>query len=288
MTHTSPDEDSFDDLFPPAQPQGARTATSQRWALPAVLLVVAAGALIAAFFINASASVAQPTVGGTAAPSTEAIAPAPSPSAAAAQAPSPMASVPAAPTARPVASIADAAWVRETAAVAGMSERAMAAYAGAAIDAASKYPGCNLGWNTLAAIGYVESAHGTHGGSSIGADGQVEPPIIGVALNGKGVQAVSDTDGGALDGDSEWDRAVGPMQFIPSTWQRYAQDANLDGVKDPQNIDDAVASAASYLCQSGGDLSQPANWIAAVNAYNPSVAYNNRVAQTADHYARLG
>lgn len=287
MTHSTPDNDSFDDLFPPVSPQGARAATTPRWALPAILLVVAAGALIAAFFINASASGAQPATGESSAPTTAAIAPSASPIAAESETPTPVASVPAEPAPRPVAELADAAWVREMAAAAGMSERAMAAYAGAAIDAESKYPGCNLGWNTLAAIGYVESAHGTHGGASVGADGEVTPPIIGVALNGNGVLAVADTDGGALDGDRTWDRAVGPMQFIPSTWDRYAQDGNLDGVLDPNNIDDATASAASYLCLTGGDLGESANWIAAVSAYNPSVAYNNRVAQTADHYAGL-
>ncbi len=37
-------------------------------------------------------------------------------------------------------------------------------------------------------------------------------------LNGaNGTQAIRDTDAGQLDGDSIWDRAVGPMQFIPST-----------------------------------------------------------------------
>lgn len=290
MTHPAPGNGSFDDLFPPTAPQSAKAARTPRWALPAVLLVLAAGALIAAFFINASASGAGSVEGATgesSAPTAEAAAPSASPTPEASAAPTSGASVPAGPAPRPVSELADAAWVREMAAAAGMSERAMSAYAGAAIDAEAKYPGCNLGWNTLAAIGYVESVHGTYDGASIGADGVVSPSIIGIALNGDGVQAVADTDSGALDGDRVWDRAVGPMQFIPSTWEHYAQDGNLDGVPDPNNIDDAVASAASYLCLAGGDLAESSNWIAAVSAYNPSVSYNNRVAQTADHYAGL-
>ena len=40
------------------------------------------------------------------------------------------------------------------------------------------------------------------------------------------------------------------------------------------------------LCTAGGDLTVPENWIAAVDAYNPSIAYNNDVADAAEHYAQ--
>ena len=156
----------------------------------------------------------------------------------------------------------------------------MLAYAGAALRLAATDPGCGIGWNTLAAIGYVESEHGMLQGGRIGPDGVASPTVIGIPIG-------ADTDKGALDGDPAQDRAVGPMQFIPSSWALLAQDGNHDGARDVNSIDNAVLAAAVHLCDVGGDLTQPAGWIAAINAYNPSVEYNNRVAEAADRYAAL-
>jgi manganese/iron transport system permease protein len=184
---------------------------------------------------------------------------------------------------------ADEAWVARIAATSGVPERALTAYADAALAAALAEPGCGLGWNTLAAIGEVESAHGTVGGAGLGADGLVAPTIIGVALDGRdGTVRTPDTDHGVLDGDSIWDHAVGPMQFTPAVWAGHGQDGDGDGVADVNDLDDAASTAAAYLCDMGGDLTVPANWIAAVAAYNPDVDYNNRVAQAAERYAGLG
>ncbi|HEY0189156.1 MAG TPA: lytic murein transglycosylase [Cellulomonas sp.] len=188
----------------------------------------------------------------------------------------------------PVAELADPDWVARIAAAGDIPERALAAYAGAALAVADSHPGCGLGWNTLAAIGLVESEHGTLGGATLDDDGTVSPSIIGVALDGgDGVAAVSDTDGGTLDGDPVWDHAVGPMQFVPATWAQTAQDGDRDGETDVNQIDDAVLSAAVHLCEVGGDLSVAEGWIAAIAAYNDSVEYNNRVAEAAEHYATL-
>ncbi|WP_277955880.1 lytic transglycosylase domain-containing protein [Agromyces atrinae] len=191
-------------------------------------------------------------------------------------------------TATPISALADAAWVSRVASAAGIPERALAAYAGATLRATSERPACGLSWNTLAGIGSVESEHGTIDGSALDAAGVAVPPIVGIALDGGGVDAIGDTDGGALDGDATWDRAVGPMQFIPSTWSTHGVDGDGDGRADPQNIDDAVLSAAYYLCDTGVDLATPAGWIAAVSAYNSSIEYNNRVAAVADVYATVG
>ena len=107
----------------------------------------------------------------------------------------------------------------------------------------------------LAGIGRVESNHGRYGGSQVYADGSTSPHIVGLALNGVGnVASISDTDGGKLDGDTTWDRAVGPMQFIPSTWAVVGTDADGDGVRDPHDIDDAALSAGVYLCAGDRDL----------------------------------
>ena len=50
--------------------------------------------------------------------------------------------------------------------------------------AAATCPG--LRWELLAGVGQVESAHGTGGGSAIGPDGVVSPPILGPPLDGTG------------------------------------------------------------------------------------------------------
>jgi cell wall-associated NlpC family hydrolase len=42
--------------------------------------------------------------------------------------------------------------------------------------------------------------------------------------------------------------AVGPMQFLPSTWHTYGVDGDGDGRADPRNPADAIPAAADYLC----------------------------------------
>jgi membrane-bound lytic murein transglycosylase B len=184
-----------------------------------------------------------------------------------------------------VTELVDAAWVARTATAAGIPERALAAYAGASIAVARTHPDCGLGWNTLAAIGLVESEHGSIGDASLRASGTTRPPIIGVALDGTGVAAVRDTDRGLLDEDATWDRAVGPMQFIPTTWSAHATDGNGDGDPDIHHMDDAAMTAAVYLCGTRSDLTGADAWIAAVSAYNPDPSYNAEVAAAARAYA---
>src|SRR5690625_6670086 len=104
---------------------------------------------------------------------------------------------------------------------------------------------------------------------------------------GGAFKSIPDTDNGALDGDATWDRAVGPMQFIPQTWERYGRDGNGDDIADPQNIDDAALSAAALLCTAGGDLSQNRNWTRAIYAHNHRHQYHRDVADAANHYARV-
>ncbi len=166
--------------------------------------------------------------------------------------------------------------------------RSLVAYAEAELAVRAATPNCRITWATLAGVGRVESHHGRYGGSEIGDDGQLAPPIIGIALDGSpGVQAIPDTDGGRLDGDTTWDRAVGAMQFLPTTWERWGARAEPDGAApDPQDIDDAALSAARYLCASGGDLSSPAGWWEAVLTYNASTTYGQNVFSGAEAYAK--
>lgn len=182
-------------------------------------------------------------------------------------------------------------WAEPLSVDTGIPVPALAAYGNAELIAAQSWPGCGISWNTLAGIGYVETRHGTYsgslfGGSAIDAEGYATPPIIGIPLDGSpGVAEIRDTDGGVLDGDTEFDRAVGPMQFIPESWNRYGRDANGDGRADPHQIDDAALSAANLLCTNGGDLSTPEGWTRAVHSYNMSNEYLINVRDAAASYA---
>lgn len=167
----------------------------------------------------------------------------------------------------------------------GIPARALTAYVDAAERIRKSVPGCGLAWNTLAGIGSSESSHGAFGGARLDDSGVASPRIIGVALDGTGGnRAIRDTDGGSLDGDTTWDRAVGPMQFIPTTWERWGESAD-GGEPDPHDIDDAALAAGRYLCDAGGDLSTSQGWSRAVLTYNQSRAYAEKIAQTASTYA---
>ena len=178
-----------------------------------------------------------------------------------------------------------AQWLIRAAAQTGIPARALRAYVSAAATANESAPTCGIGWNTVAAVGFVESAHGTHGGGSLNTAGQASGALVGPSLNGAGFAAIADTDAGVLDGDARWDHAVGPMQFIPTTWQLAGRDANGDGAADPFNIDDAALSAATYLCAHGRDLSTAQEWTDAIYSYNQSDPYIRQVRAQATAYA---
>jgi membrane-bound lytic murein transglycosylase B len=167
----------------------------------------------------------------------------------------------------------------------GIPAAALAAYRRAAqlVDAAD--PQCRVDWALIGAIGKVESDHGRYGGNGLDRDGTVRPGILGIALDGRNDTAViRDSDGGRLDRDGTWDRAVGPMQFIPATWRTVGVDANNDGVKDPQNLYDAATATAVYLCSGPGDLSTADGARSAVLRYNHSDAYADEVLAIAEGY----
>ena len=164
----------------------------------------------------------------------------------------------------------------------GIPSRAVQAYQRAATAA-----DCGLPWTLVAAIGRVESNHGQFAGATLLADGRSDPPIVGIPLDGRpGVAEIKDTDGGKWDGDTTYDRAVGPMQFIPGSWATFGVDGDGDGKADPFDIDDAAASAAKYLCRAGGgDLSSEASQRNAVYSYNRSTSYVDTVMALAVVYA---
>ena len=177
-------------------------------------------------------------------------------------------------------------WAAARAPAMNMPVEALLAYAYAAKVAEVENPDCHLAWTTLAGIGMVESHNGTYRGAMIAPNGDVSPPIRGVRLDGtNGNREILDGDGGQVDGDPVYARAMGPMQFIHETWKLYAVDANNDGVVSPDNFYDAALSAAGYLCWRGKDLSTPEGWMAALRAYNLSDQYARNVRDWATAYA---
>jgi len=143
---------------------------------------------------------------------------------------------------------------------------------------------CRIEWWALAGISKIEGRHGTHGGGRLGARGYPSVKIIGPQLNGGAFAAIGDTDGGVYDGDPVWDRAVGPMQFIPSTWAAWGRDGDGDGTNDPFTVYDATAGAAAYLCAGRTDLTDEGQLRAGYLSYNHSNAYVEVVLRAARGY----
>jgi membrane-bound lytic murein transglycosylase B len=171
-----------------------------------------------------------------------------------------------------------------TGAVSGIPGTVLAAYQKAANDLAVAKPGCRITWPLLAGIGKVESAHAS--GGRVDASGKTRGQILGPVLDGgPGMAAIADTDGGQYDGNAQWDRAVGPMQFIPGTWKGFGADGNGDGVKDPHNVFDASRAAADYLCSANANLSTPQGLVEAVLRYNHSMDYVSTVLRWMKSYS---
>jgi membrane-bound lytic murein transglycosylase B len=178
------------------------------------------------------------------------------------------------------------AWAGRTTGPTGVPARALIAYGASERVQRAATPDCGLSWATLAGVGRVESDHGRLGRADLDADGMARPSIVGVPLDGSpGLAAIPDTDAGRLDGDAAYDRAVGPMQFLPATWARYGTDGDGDGARNPDDLDDAAAAAARYLCANGRDTADGDGWWDGVLAYNRSIDYARRVWTAADRYA---
>lgn len=138
-----------------------------------------------------------------------------------------------------------------------------------------------LPWTVIAGISKVESDHGRFGGAVLGSDGVIQPSIVGIPLDGgNGTARIADTDDGRWDGDSVWDRAVGPFQFIPGSWRLFGGDGDGDGVADPNNVFDAVPALRRHVCPDG----QIVDIDAAVFSYNRSHAYVDVVLDWAVRY----
>ena len=184
-----------------------------------------------------------------------------------------------------------AQWAAPIADATGIDAQAVRAYGNATLIAAESWPACNLSWNTLAGIGWVETRHGTYTGRAfdpgrLNDAGVAEPSIIGPALDGSGNFAeIKDSDAGELDNDTVYDRALGPMQFLPESWHHYGRDADGDGDPNPQQIDDAALAAANLLCSHGRDLATEEGWRYVIFGYNNSNEYVAKVRDAAANYA---
>ncbi|MBP2328692.1 hypothetical protein JOF56_009077 [Kibdelosporangium banguiense] len=164
----------------------------------------------------------------------------------------------------------------------GIPGPAMNAYTRAASILATQLPNCHLPWYLLASIGRIESNHGN--GGQADDKGNTITKIVGPVLDGQGFAAVPDTDHGVWDGDTQWDRAVGPMQLLPSTWAQYASDASGYGTRSPHNFYDAALAAGKFLCSGGLDMNNPQQRAIAVFRYNHSESYVQTVLIWADAY----
>jgi membrane-bound lytic murein transglycosylase B len=159
---------------------------------------------------------------------------------------------------------------------------ALAAYQNAERMMAAAAPGCGISWNLLAGIGRIESQHAFGGATD--ARGTAVNPIYGPTLDGTlaGNEVIVQS---VQSGRVTYARAMGPMQFLPGTWARYAADGDGDGKADVQNVFDASLAAARYLCSGGLNLRDPSQVMTAILRYNNSTAYASNVLGWAGAYA---
>ncbi|WP_156689770.1 lytic transglycosylase domain-containing protein, partial [Mycobacterium sp. Marseille-P9652] len=164
----------------------------------------------------------------------------------------------------------------------GIPSIALAAYRNAEQKMAAAAPGCGVSWNLLAGIGRIESGHAGNG--AVDARGTAVVPIYGPTLDGTlpGNEVVLQS---SVGNRPTYARAMGPMQFLPGTWARYAVDGKGDGTADPQNLFDATLAAARYLCSGGLNLRDPNQVMAAILRYNNSMSYAQNVLGWAAAYA---
>ncbi|WP_084298593.1 lytic transglycosylase domain-containing protein [Mycobacterium genavense] len=164
----------------------------------------------------------------------------------------------------------------------GIPMMALTAYRNAEQKMSVSDPACGVSWNLLAGIGRIESGHA--GGGAVDDRGTAVTPIYGPSLDGTlpdNEVVISSSVGNRVT----YARAMGPMQFLPGTWAKYASDGDGDGVADPQNLFDSTLTAARYLCSGGLNLRDPAQVMASILRYNNSTAYAQNVLGWAAAYA---
>ncbi len=157
----------------------------------------------------------------------------------------------------------------------------MSAYRNVEQKMAASDPHRGINSTVLAGIERIESVHAN--GGTTDSRGTALEPIYGPALDGTlpGNEIIADTGSGTR---VTYARAIGPMQFRPGTWARYASDGDGDGAADPQNLFDSTLAAAKYLCSGGLDLRHPMQLMSAILRYNHSMSYAHNVLGCAAAY----
>jgi membrane-bound lytic murein transglycosylase B len=90
--------------------------------------------------------------------------------------------------------------------------------------------------------------------------------------------------GHGRDTSTSYAGAMGPMQFLPETFDAYAVDGDDDGVADIMDPADAIYTAASYLCANGANRG-PQPLYNAIWHYNHADWYVQMVLALAKMYA---
>lgn len=164
----------------------------------------------------------------------------------------------------------------------GIPSMALSAYRNAEKMMSLAQPGCGVSWNLLAGIGRIESLHANNGATDV--RGTAVRPIYGPTLDGSlpGNEIIVQS---MANGRPTYARAMGPMQFLPGTWARYASDGDGDGKADPQNLFDSALAAGRYLCSGGLNLRDQSQVLSAILRYNNSMPYARNVLGWAAAYA---
>lgn len=174
-----------------------------------------------------------------------------------------------------------AEWSAQEGEIRSIPPRSLQAYAYASVTMSES--GCDIGWQTLAAIGSVTSNHGFIAGATVDNDGTTSRKLRDLKVVGN--DSVADTDNGMLDGDPNRDVGMGPMQIKAAAWKKFGESVQPDSVPSPDNIDDASLAIARQLCAKGS-LNTSTAWDNGMKSINPNPDFIKAVHAKAHEYSQ--
>ena len=151
-------------------------------------------------------------------------------------------------------------------------------------DGSCRPGGCGVSWNWLPGIGRIESGH-AGGGAPSSSRHRDQPDPSPARPDGTlpGNEVIVQQSVGSR---RHLRLVMGPMQFLPGTWARYASDGDGDGIADPQNLFDSYPVGGPIPVQRRAQPARPpGEATAAILRYNNSVAYAAERAGLAAAYA---